>query len=42
MQRQTDAFRKNRSMYQVAEPLINFDHAIVRPKIAMLWPKLPG
>ncbi|MFE3738783.1 ATP-binding protein [Streptomyces sp. NPDC059134] len=36
VQRRTDAFRKNRSTYQVAEPLINFDHAIVRPKIAML------
>ncbi|MFE3830605.1 hypothetical protein [Streptomyces sp. NPDC059092] len=36
VRRQTDAFRKNRRMCQVAEPLINFDHAIVRPKIALL------
>jgi uncharacterized protein len=36
VRRQRDAFRKNRSVYQVAEPLIHFDHAIVRPKIPLL------
>ncbi|MBT2487474.1 ATP-binding protein [Streptomyces sp. ISL-96] len=31
-----DAFRKNRTMYRVAEPLIAFHHAVVRPESALL------
>ncbi|MBT2396534.1 hypothetical protein [Streptomyces sp. ISL-100] len=31
-----DAFRKNRAMYRVAEPLIAFHHAVVRPESALL------
>ena len=28
---ETDAFRKNRSAYRIAEPLLTFYHAIMRP-----------
>ncbi|UGY93266.1 AAA family ATPase [Streptomyces gobiensis] len=31
-----DAFRKNRTTYRVAEPLIAFHHAVVRPESALL------
>ncbi|WP_254394942.1 ATP-binding protein [Streptomyces sp. AC512_CC834] len=31
-----DAFRGNRTTYHVAEPLINFHHAVVRPETALL------
>jgi AAA+ ATPase superfamily predicted ATPase len=34
--RETDAFRSNRSHYRIAEPLITFYHAIMRP----VWPEL--
>jgi AAA+ ATPase superfamily predicted ATPase len=36
VRRETDAFRKNRSVYRVGEPLIAFDHAISRPKLPLL------
>ncbi|MEH0418239.1 ATP-binding protein [Streptomyces sp. B21-083] len=36
VRRETDAFRGNRSVYRVGEPLIAFDHAISRPKLALL------
>ncbi|MEU6374657.1 ATP-binding protein [Streptomyces sp. NPDC046909] len=36
VRREADAFRKNRSVYRVAEPLIVFDHAISRPKLPLL------
>jgi hypothetical protein len=31
-----DAFRKNRTTYRIAEPLIAFHHAVVRPESALL------
>ncbi|WP_406421448.1 ATP-binding protein [Streptomyces sp. NBC_00842] len=31
-----DAFRKNRATYRIAEPLIAFHHAVVRPESALL------
>lgn len=31
-----DAFRKNRTTYHIAEPLIAFHHAVVRPEAAVL------
>ncbi|MGW1002393.1 AAA family ATPase [Streptomyces sp. NPDC002520] len=31
-----DAFRKNRTLYRIAEPLISFHHAVVRPEAALL------
>lgn len=34
--RESDAFRANRSHYRIAEPLITFYHAIMRP----VWPEL--
>lgn len=34
--RETDAFRNNRSHYRIAEPLITFYHAVMRP----VWPEL--
>jgi uncharacterized protein len=34
--KQTDAFRDNRTYYRIAEPLITFYHAIMRPA----WPEL--
>jgi len=36
LRRQPDLFRSGRSQYQVAEPLINFYHAIMRPQWAQL------
>jgi hypothetical protein len=36
LRRQPDVFRAGRSRYQVAEPLINFYHAIMRPQWAQL------
>ncbi|MDR3079771.1 MAG: ATP-binding protein [Streptomyces sp.] len=36
VRRETDAFRTNRSVYRVDEPLIAFDHAIARPRRALL------
>ncbi|GAA2932396.1 hypothetical protein GCM10020221_30200 [Streptomyces thioluteus] len=36
VRREEDAFRRNRSTYRVAEPLIAFDHAISRPKRPLL------
>ncbi|MFD7445250.1 ATP-binding protein [Streptomyces sp. NPDC059909] len=36
VRREPDAFRGNRSTYQVAEPLIAFDHAIARPRRGLL------
>ena len=36
VRRETDAFRGNRSVYRVGEPLIAFDHAVSRPKLALL------
>lgn len=36
LRRQPDMFRARRSQYQVAEPLINFYHAIMRPQWAQL------
>ncbi|MCC3655389.1 ATP-binding protein [Streptomyces sp. S07_1.15] len=33
---QPDAFRRNRTTYHVAEPLIAFHHAVVRPESAVL------
>lgn len=36
VRRETDAFRKNRSVYRVGEPLIAFDHAIARPRRPLL------
>ncbi|MFE1028414.1 ATP-binding protein [Streptomyces sp. NPDC058818] len=40
LQREADAFRTNRSTYRIAEPLIAFYHAVMRP----VWPQLerPG
>ena len=34
--REVDAFRANRSSYRIAEPLISFYHAVMRP----VWPEL--
>jgi hypothetical protein len=34
--REVDAFRANRSSYRIAEPLITFYHAVMRP----VWPEL--
>ncbi|MEV5985027.1 ATP-binding protein [Streptomyces sp. NPDC052051] len=36
VRREADAFRTNRSVYRVDEPLIAFDHAIARPRRALL------
>ncbi|MFE4968731.1 ATP-binding protein [Streptomyces sp. NPDC056660] len=36
VRRETDAFRRNRSVYRVGEPLIAFDHAISRPRLPLL------
>lgn len=36
VRREPDAFRGNRSVYRVAEPLITFDHAISRPRLPLL------
>jgi AAA+ ATPase superfamily predicted ATPase len=36
VRREVDAFRRNRSVYRVGEPLIAFDHAIARPKLPLL------
>ncbi|MFJ9247109.1 ATP-binding protein [Streptomyces sp. NPDC101776] len=36
VRKETDAFRRNRSVYRVGEPLIAFDHAISRPKLPLL------
>ncbi|WP_430383044.1 ATP-binding protein [Streptomyces sp. P10-4] len=36
VRREADAFRGNRSVYRVGEPLINFDHAVSRPKLPLL------
>lgn len=36
VRRETDAFRRNRSVYRVGEPLIAFDHAVSRPKLPLL------
>jgi hypothetical protein len=36
IRRETDAFRRNRSVYRVGEPLIAFDHAIARPRLPLL------
>jgi AAA+ ATPase superfamily predicted ATPase len=36
VRREVDAFRKNRSVYRMGEPLIAFDHAISRPKLPLL------
>ncbi|WP_222946990.1 ATP-binding protein [Streptomyces sp. TRM49041] len=36
VRRETDAFRRNRSTYRVAEPLIAFDHAVSRPRLPLL------
>ncbi|GGN12905.1 ATP-binding protein [Streptomyces fuscichromogenes] len=36
VRREADAFRRNRSVYRVGEPLIAFDHAISRPKLPLL------
>ncbi|MFE1883136.1 ATP-binding protein [Streptomyces diastatochromogenes] len=36
VRKESDAFRKNRSVYRVGEPLIAFDHAISRPKLPLL------
>ncbi|MGW0608647.1 AAA family ATPase [Streptomyces sp. NPDC002644] len=40
LRREADAFRANRSTYRIAEPLIAFYHAVMRP----VWPQLerPG
>ncbi|MEU6145701.1 ATP-binding protein [Streptomyces sp. NPDC047081] len=36
VRKEADAFRRNRSVYRVGEPLIAFDHAISRPRLALL------
>ncbi|WP_093781132.1 ATP-binding protein [Streptomyces sp. yr375] len=36
VRKEADAFRKNRSVYRVGEPLIAFDHAISRPRLPLL------
>ncbi|NEC91886.1 ATP-binding protein [Streptomyces sp. SID12501] len=36
VRKEADAFRGNRSVYRVGEPLITFDHAVSRPKLALL------
>ncbi|WP_246885919.1 ATP-binding protein [Streptomyces sp. GESEQ-4] len=36
VRREVDAFRRNRSVYRVGEPLIAFDHAIARPRLPLL------
>jgi AAA+ ATPase superfamily predicted ATPase len=36
LSRESDAFRANRSSYRIAEPLITFYHAVMRP----VWPEL--
>ncbi|WP_419995245.1 ATP-binding protein [Streptomyces boninensis] len=34
--KEADAFRRNRQTYRAADPLITFDHAMVRPKLPAL------
>ncbi|GAA2267005.1 hypothetical protein GCM10010415_34900 [Streptomyces atrovirens] len=36
VRKEADAFRRNRSVYRVGEPLIAFDHAVSRPRLALL------
>ncbi|MDT0380462.1 hypothetical protein RM572_17040 [Streptomyces sp. DSM 42041] len=36
MTAEPDAFRRNRTAYRIAEPLITFHHAVVRPESAQL------
>ncbi|WP_199924573.1 ATP-binding protein [Streptomyces sp. WM6386] len=36
VRKEVDAFRRNRSVYRVGEPLIAFHHAISRPKLPLL------
>ena len=36
VRKEADAFRRNRSVYRVGEPLIAFDHAISRPRLPLL------
>ncbi|MDO0936849.1 ATP-binding protein [Streptomyces sp. DG2A-72] len=36
VRREVDAFRRNRSVYRVGEPLIAFDHVIARPRLPLL------
>ncbi|MFF2331080.1 MULTISPECIES: ATP-binding protein [unclassified Streptomyces] len=36
VRREVDAFRKNRSVYRIGEPLIAFDHVVSRTKLALL------
>lgn len=40
--REPDAFRENRSEYQITEPLVRFYHAIMRPNWAQLERVRPG